>query len=581
MPTPEQIKSLQEDWLKGTRNETTFVHKGKLSITRNNNGEAFSSYFKTSMEMCTARETAQKVINSMTNRRIQVVLEQNDSYTDREKIYLATEHFDNCNLTDGQKFDIFLGFAIHEAGHINNTTFDLEKRYADEGGFQSRFPGKMARIAKVIDNIIEDERTEHITGEAMGGFSDFIGAAKKYAFGKYQNKPIPIQNDKVADFINALLIAVRFTSALDENTITRNYDLLSESKKILTPFPKTESEVARATALITDLLLKNLKNEDKTDNQENPNNIEKQFDSETVRELLDNIENNIINSKNNTIKESTLLKNKDTRNIIKGIAKPVIINDREEPFLMIKMEKNLPVYNKTLTQVSKYIPAIRKALQCHFEENKYVLRGEYKGKIHTNKIPLIRTGQKNIFKAKGSIKCDRISLCLLVDESASMKGKREEAVRQTAILIAEAVKNIPAIELSAYGFSSDKFLVYMEGNPKTRTSLGNISTYGSTPTAEAMNLAGRLIRKRTDKPCILLVLTDGEPNNSESCLKVQKELSNKGFNILGVGIQSATAVNNTFKNKIVIDDLKDLAPTLAKFVNKTVISKTKKQKTMK
>ena len=56
---------------------------------------------------------------------------------------------------------------------------------------------------------------------------------------------------------------------------------------------------------------------------------------------------------------------------------------------------------------------------------------------------------------EGHVKSDRISVCILIDESGSMYGDGERAARDTAVLLNEAIGTLQNVDLYIYGHSTD------------------------------------------------------------------------------------------------------------------------------
>lgn len=219
---------------------------------------------------------------------------------------------------------------------------------------------------------------------------------------------------------------------------------------------------------------------------------------------------------------------------------------------------NPAVYHRHLKKVQKYVPAMARALTCRSHQQDYTMPGQPKGKLDTTKFASYMAGETNIFIRYGSVKCSSASVCILIDESGSMEGDLKIAAREASILVNEAVKRIPNVRFFCYGFTSKKLNVYSEDTKTSKWALSVTEATSGTPTAQAMDMCTRRIRKRTGDPVLMLVLTDGVPDNSAACIRMDKEIRKKGVIPIGVGILT-NAVEKTFSESIVMNDISDLS----------------------
>ena len=78
-----------------------------------------------------------------------------------------------------------------------------------------------------------------------------------------------------------------------------------------------------------------------------------------------------------------------------------------------------------------------------------------------------------------------------------------------------------------------------------------------------MFLAAQRVRRYTRNPVLMLVLTDGYPDNNELVIRADSELRKDGFIPVGVGILT-DAVRNGYKEHIVMDDISRFAIEMGK-----------------
>ena len=212
-----------------------------------------------------------------------------------------------------------------------------------------------------------------------------------------------------------------------------------------------------------------------------------------------------------------------------------------------------------------------KALACKSREREFFLDGLPSGKLNMNKLVSLQAGNTNIFTKKGISRCSAASICVLIDESGSMYGGKQQAARQAAILLNEAIKHIRTVNYYCYGYS-DSLHIYCEAGKSSPWSLSEVDAYGGTPTGEAMRYAARRIRRRTNEPVLMLVITDGSAYSTEKVLRADEELRRQRFTVIGVGIQTPY-VEHSFKDHMTIMDIAEMPVKLGKVARK-YLSKT-------
>lgn len=230
---------------------------------------------------------------------------------------------------------------------------------------------------------------------------------------------------------------------------------------------------------------------------------------------------------------------------------------------LFRPKGNAALYARSLRKVSPYIPAMSAALSCKSHASAYVLRGERTGKMNTNRLTALATGNRNIFIRRGEVTCSSASVCILIDESGSMSRQKEERAREAAILINEAVRRIPNVNFYCYGYTSHIMNIYAEGPRSSRWSLSETGSRSGTPTGEAMRLAAKRVRKMTQDPVLMLILTDGAADNNDKVVAAKKALDRDGFVTIGVGILCNYG-KDVFENYVEVENISTLAFDLGK-----------------
>lgn len=253
--------------------------------------------------------------------------------------------------------------------------------------------------------------------------------------------------------------------------------------------------------------------------------------------------------------------------------------------IVVKQPGNKYRYDMSLNRIKRYIPAVRQALRAKGTEYKYTVTGMRSGLLDTNKLCEARQGVQNVYIHKGEVKCDKINVVLVIDESGSMEGIREQLARDTAVLVNEAVGGLQNVTLFIYGYTGGYegtgLFPYREGKPsQDRYAIGAITSRGGTPTAPAMLEAASRIRKISKEKTLMFLISDGM---ADSGIRSVREATNlmrqQNIDVVGISISSgldAQTLSAMYDHYIVMDNLDNLASELGKTVKKAVLSNTKK-----
>lgn len=631
IPDNEEVDLLMEDWLGTMRQQGSFVHKNIVdAMTRElRKDESVSEYVFGNLDGLEplelakrARGVAQMTVDTMSPERINVRIGGPGSYTDGKAVNIASDVLDRKDLKTGQKVDILIGYAAHEASHILHTDFDRMKKE------MMKSPPEEKEIRSTISNIIDDERIEMLTGDEMPGMADYFAAAKKYSYDTMSKENKASGNEpkeELPKFMNNLLAAIRYPAILERQDVIDNYDHLKKIKNVLTPYPMTDDDVYKATdkvvGIMKDLIKKELQNErqpqsgqqqenqpqqenrdpsgqsgqqnlqqrpqqGQTDRQPSKEPTKKEIEdafkkavgSDEMKKELQKLEKELNRSNSNGNDEKTC-------DAAKNSEKAEYINDEAEIagtasgngdiYYTRKRKGNESNYRISLDRVKRFVPAVRKALACKAQESEYALNGMPSGKMNGNKLVSLRTGNTNIFTRVGNITTSGACVCILIDESGSMNTAKRNAARDAAILINEAIKGIPNLETFVYGFTTRQLNVYCEKRSTDRWGIGSTKSQGGTPTGDAMRFAAERVRKFSKSNCLMFIVTDGMPDDQAKVQRQDELLRKKGFVPVGIGIDNSVRVNSLFKEAFAISDLSELAPKLGhitkKYMDKLIV----------
>ena len=277
--------------------------------------------------------------------------------------------------------------------------------------------------------------------------------------------------------------------------------------------------------------------------------------------LKQDVEKNVDNN------SRTLCNSDNERYVNEDDAECVSAGSGDPKMFIFKPKGDPGQYNMYRSRIRASVPAMSHALACKAQETDYVLRGMPGGKLNTNKLVSFRTGCKTIFTKSGTITCSSASVCLLIDESGSMGGQKQIKAREAAILVNEAIARIQNVRFFCYGYTSDRLNVYSEMGKTSKWSLSATEARSGTPTGLAMKMAAQRVRKYGPEPCLLLVMTDGQADNSSLVISQDEKLRKEGFIPIGIGILSS-CVQNTFRESVTLTDISSLPLQLGRMTRK-------------
>lgn len=207
-------------------------------------------------------------------------------------------------------------------------------------------------------------------------------------------------------------------------------------------------------------------------------------------------------------------------------------------------------------------------------------------------------GDTRIFSAKDSVKKPNAAVHILVDMSGSMfvanadmpsvearsidasdienaMGEADSSeklgikmpfqiARNACMALTQALLRIKGVNVGATAFASRHEITPMlrHGETLNHKTLPRFAVRpeGNTALAEALWYSGVELSKTSEERKVMIVLTDGEPNDHWACQGAIRELS-KSVEFVGIGILN-DAITGLIDNATVVNDLADLEATL-------------------
>jgi cobalamin biosynthesis protein CobT len=185
-------------------------------------------------------------------------------------------------------------------------------------------------------------------------------------------------------------------------------------------------------------------------------------------------------------------------------------------------------------------------------------------------------GETKVFQRKQAKSAPNTAIHLLLDKSESMGyqvtdsqgqpiGSRMPIALEATLALALAFEGIPGVNpgVTAFpGHQDDSVFRLLEHGQRVnaRTGAFSLAATGSTPMTEAIWFgAASLLRCREPRK-VLMVITDGQPNESLSTLELLQRCRDSGIETVGVGL--GLDVSHLFPIAITINDLSELRAQL-------------------
>ncbi len=298
----------------------------------------------------------------------------------------------------------------------------------------------------------------------------------------------------------------------------------------------------------------------------------------------------------------------------------VVNGDRDKVRWNIE-EGDLDEYNrvkKTLNMTQARV--LQKLFTQKHKEQQFVIKGMKSGRFDTNKLVEAVQGVPTVYERMGEVTTNKICVGILIDESGSMSGggyssyneyrnalaggmSDEEAreryvtyaakikrAQQASIFLNEVFGKLADVQFFVYGHTADQkvphgfksstdMYVYREpGKRAASYGLSSVRARGCNRDGKAIKLAAMRIRKFTQDPGILLVISDGMPNAIdydgqaavEDTRKQVSDVERMGFQVIQVAIESGVPSEEMFTQFVNMLDIKTLPRDLIRYMSKRV-----------
>lgn len=214
---------------------------------------------------------------------------------------------------------------------------------------------------------------------------------------------------------------------------------------------------------------------------------------------------------------------------------------RNVPYQAVKVS-NVTYIDDARNRVAGATNALRVRAQSLLQaQTLSVKRSVYAGtKLNPKNLHQAPLGGPVFIKERKGTAVDT-AILILADRSVSMEDYDRIDLALDAALATSMAFNRPDVKTAVFAFPYGKDNAVLKGwNEQPAAAIHayrQIGTDGSTPMAEAMMGAGIALFQRPEKRKILMVTTDGQPDNSDQARWVIDLARRSGIEVLGLGIQ--------------------------------------------
>ena len=516
---------------------------------------------------------------------VKVLIQGQDAFTDGERIVIPT-----ANPDDPHYQQIAWGYLAHEAAHIRHTNFDMVQKASSKP------------IRKALLNIIEDVRIENELAKDYPGTRRSISQVIEYMVDT-QQMSVPEQLEPASNLQAWLLFRLR-CHFLGQKALTPLYQAVDERVRQLFPAAAMSRLSAMLTAVpslvstgevlkLVDAIVSMLEEEsrppqDESDadggddiGQDASNYSNNSSDSQTpeadssamgdAAETGDSDHSDQADNLRQALEASAAQFEPDTfAQVAEVLSEQAEGHQGVTPLSLPQAEHAMlgdeAILTLSASESAQIRARLRGMVQSSQDNRNHAKRHGLR--VATHRLAASQAGESRLFIQRQPRIAPNAAVHLLVDISGSMgkpigEGNRKyfHVANEAALALAMALEGIPGVVPAVSYFPGIHQEVSIALLPKQsvrhRAACFDQKPRGCTPMAQAMWFAANSLLAQKQKRKLMIVLTDGDPDDWAATHDIVDRCRRSGFELLGIGIQTRS-VEKFFPQSIVINDVKDL-----------------------
>ena len=529
---------------------------------------------------------------------VKVLIQGQDAFTDGERIVIPT-----ANPDDPHYQQIAWGYLAHEAAHIRHTNFDMVQKASSKP------------IRKALLNIIEDVRIENELAKDYPGTRRSISQVIEYMVDT-QQMCVPEQLEPASNLQAWLLFRLR-CHFLGQKALTPLYQVVDERVRQLFP----AAAMSRLSAMLTvvpslastgevlklvDAIVAMLEEESRppqdesdADNgndigQDASNDSNNSSDSQTpeadssamgdAAEMGDSDNSDQADNLRQALEASAAQFEPDTfAQVAEVLSEQAEGHQGVTPLSLPQAEQAMlgdeAILTLSASESAQIRARLRGMVQSSQDNRNHAKRHGLR--VATHRLAASQAGESRLFIQRQPRIAPNAAVHLLVDISGSMgkpigEGNRKyfHVANEAALALAMALEGIPGVVPAVSYFPGIHQEVSIALLPKQsvrhRAACFDQKPRGCTPMAQAMWFAANSLLAQKQKRKLMIVLTDGDPDDWAATHDIVDRCRRSGFELLGIGIQTRS-VEKFFPQSIVINDVKDLKRELFEVTQQLLI----------
>ncbi|MCK8131365.1 VWA domain-containing protein [Pseudoalteromonas sp. 2CM28B] len=529
---------------------------------------------------------------------VKVLIQGQDAFTDGERIVIPT-----ANPDDPHYQQIAWGYLAHEAAHIRHTNFDMVQKASSKP------------IRKALLNIIEDVRIENELAKDYPGTRRSISQVIEYMVDT-QQMCVPEQPEPASNLQAWLLFRLR-CHFLGQKALTPLYQAVDERVRQLFPAAAMSRLSAMLTAVpslastgevlkLVDAIVAMLEEEsrppqDESDadggddiGQDASNDSNSSSDSQTpetgssvtgdAAETSDSDNSDQADNLRQALEASAAQFEPDTfAQVAEVLSEQAEGHQGVTPLSLPQAEQAMlgdeAILSLSASESAQIRARLRGMVQSSQDNRNHAKRHGLR--VATHRLAASQAGESRLFIQRQPRIAPNAAVHLLVDISGSMgkpigEGNRKyfHVANEAALALAMALEGIPGVVPAVSYFPGIHQEVSIALLPKQsvrhRAACFDQKPRGCTPMAQAMWFAANSLLAQKQKRKLMIVLTDGDPDDWAATHDIVDRCRRSGFELLGIGIQTRS-VEKFFPQSIVINDVKDLKRELFEVTQQLLI----------
>lgn len=232
-----------------------------------------------------------------------------------------------------------------------------------------------------------------------------------------------------------------------------------------------------------------------------------------------------------------------------------VLAARQESTTSLTLSPHAGNFNEAISAVGRLSSRLKKHMQAQsFAKTGRAATGTRISRRHLTGVAL---GDARIFRKTHTGIATDTAVFLLGDVSGSMGGDKIRISNQSMYACALAMQRIPGIDVAVGAFPGQQMVLRFGERAQQHERRFDLAVHGCTPLHEGVMMAHTALSFSRKPRKILMVLTDGEPDDSTLAQASLDYVEDSGIELFAIGIQT-DAVKDLFQQWTVVNQVDDL-----------------------